>query len=384
MIFNKLKNKFNKILAGQKYLGLPRDKINLAERLNLAVDWLKTAHGATGYQGVSAGYSLVNSKWEKAYRETTGYIIPSFLVCGMKLEKQELIDQAILMGEWEMRVQNKDGSFGEEKEDNSVSKKVFNTGQIIIGLVALYRFTKNSVFLAPAQKAADWLISVQKSGGFWVETDGSEPKTYQARVSWALLLVWQETQQKKYYQSAVSNIEWVLSQQKENGWFGNTSLHSKSSPWTHLLGYTISGLWESGQLVNDLGLKKRIFLSVELFFKNLFQKINRTGFLAGEFDENWRGDNSYSCLVGDLQLAIICLKFYYKIKKPDYLEKANQLIGYVLEKQVTAGPKDLLGTIPGSWPVGGKYAPHLLPNWAAKFFIDAVLLELFPELEFFS
>ncbi len=273
MIFNKLKNRFNVVLAKRRYLGLPRADVDLAARLNLAVDWLKTAHESTGCRGVSAGYSLAGRKWEKAYRETTGYIIPSFLAYGTKFEKQEFIDQAILMGEWEMQVQNKNGSFGEEKEDDSVSQKVFNAGQVIIGFVALYRFTNNNDFLAAAKKAADWLVSVQKPEGFWVETDDREPKTYQARVSWALLLVWQETGQKKYYQSSLENIEWVLSRQKENGWFENTSLHSKDSTWVHLIGYTVSGLWESGQLVNDLGLKKRIFLSEEMFFKNLIQKI---------------------------------------------------------------------------------------------------------------
>lgn len=384
MILRKIASKLKCFRIKQTFTGLPRGNADVSQRLILAVEWLEFAHEQTGFKGVSAGYSLMSGKWEKAYRETTGYIIPSFLVYGRKFEKQEFIDQAIQMGEWELRVQNKDGSFGEEKGNGSVSKKVFNTGQVIIGLVALYQFTKNKDFLNAAQKAADWIVSVQKPEGFWVETDDREPKTYQARVSWALLLVWQETGQKKYYQSSLENIEWVLSRQKENGWFENTSLHSKDSTWVHLIGYTVSGLWESGQLVNDLGLKKRIFLSVELFFKNLFQKINKTGFLAGEFDENWRGDNSYSCLVGNIQLAIICLKFHYKIKNLDYLQKSKKLIDYVAGKQVTAGSKEFLGSIPGSWPVNGKYAPYFLPNWAAKFFVDALLLELDPELEFFS
>ncbi|KKS06199.1 MAG: hypothetical protein UU61_C0043G0001, partial [Parcubacteria group bacterium GW2011_GWB1_41_4] len=280
--------------------------------------------------------------------------------------------------------QNKDGSFGEKKEDGSVSQKVFNTGQVMLGLVSLYRFTHKNDFLSAAKKAADWLILIQKSEGFWIEADGFEPKAYQARVAWALLLVWQEFGQKKYYQSAQKNIEWTLSQQKDNGWFENMALDSKTGPWTHLMGYTISGLWESGQLIEDLELKKRVFLSIELFFKNIFPKIKNNGFLAGEFDESWKADVSYSCLVGNLQLAIICLKFYHKIKNQEYLRKANRLVDYVCEKQITGGSKEFLGSLPGSWPVDGKYAPYFLPNWTAKFFIDVALLELFPELESFS
>jgi len=33
------------------------------------------------------------------------------------------------------------------------------------------------------------------------------------------------------------------------------------------------------------------------------------------------------------------------------------------------------GAVKGSFPVSGGYAPHQYLNWAAKFFIDANLLE---------
>lgn len=366
--------------AKQRFYSLPKKDISPEERLDQVFDWLVLAHRVTDWQGVSASYSLVEETWEKAYRETTGYLIPSFIVYGQRFNKREFVEQALLMAKWETRIQNKNGSFGEEKQDGSVSEKIFNTGQIIIGLISVYQLTKENQFLSTAKKAGDWLLARQKPEGFWIEEDDLGPKTYQARVSWALLLLWQATGLEKYYQAALKNIEWVLGQQTQNGWFRNSGLgRNNKSVWVHFLGYTVSGLWESGQLISDFELRKKIFLSVELFFKNLFPRIKSNGFLAGEFDENWRGDSSYSCLVGNLQLAIVALKFYSSFKKRDYLDLAKKLIRYTVGTIAIGGPPESRGTIAGSWPVNGKYSSYILPNWGAKFLADCLLIYIFSE-----
>ena len=38
--------------------------------------------------------------------------------------------------------------------------------------------------------------------------------------------------------------------------------------------------------------------------------------------------------------------------------------------------KAVRGAIQGSFPIYGRYCPYAFPNWGAKFFIDASLLEL--------
>jgi hypothetical protein len=35
---------------------------------------------------------------------------------------------------------------------------------------------------------------------------------------------------------------------------------------------------------------------------------------------------------------------------------------------------DTLGAIPGSFPIWGRYEPFAFPNWATKFFCDALML----------
>ena len=46
-----------------------------------------------------------------------------------------------------------------------------------------------------------------------------------------------------------------------------------------------------------------------------------------------------------------------------------------MEHQDVAAPNPALrGAVKGSQPIWGRYAPLSYPNWATKFFIDAMLL----------
>ncbi|MGF1595582.1 MAG: hypothetical protein ACFCVK_01410 [Acidimicrobiales bacterium] len=42
--------------------------------------------------------------------------------------------------------------------------------------------------------------------------------------------------------------------------------------------------------------------------------------------------------------------------------------------QALDGPPEIRGAIKGSHPIWGRYAPLGYPNWATKFFLDALLL----------
>ena len=42
--------------------------------------------------------------------------------------------------------------------------------------------------------------------------------------------------------------------------------------------------------------------------------------------------------------------------------------------------KAIRGGIPGAFPIYGWYAPFCFINWGAKFFVDALVLELKPQM----
>jgi hypothetical protein len=40
------------------------------------------------------------------------------------------------------------------------------------------------------------------------------------------------------------------------------------------------------------------------------------------------------------------------------------------------GPKDIRGAVRGSFPIDGAYCQYAYPNWAAKFLVDSLQLEI--------
>jgi hypothetical protein len=99
-------------------------------------------------------------------------------------------------------------------------------------------------------------------------------------------------------------------------------------------------------------------------------------FLAGEFDNRWKSDVSYSCLTGDAQIAGVWLRLFEAEGDVRFLNAALKLNDYV---KATQRPFSLhpgiRGGIKGSHPIYGHYTRFAFPNWAAKFLADSLMLE---------
>jgi hypothetical protein len=100
------------------------------------------------------------------------------------------------------------------------------------------------------------------------------------------------------------------------------------------------------------------------------------GFLSGEFDPQWHSSVHWSCLTGNVQLALIWFRLYDLTSDIKYRRAALVAIDFVKRKQnlKTTNP-GVRGGIPGSAPIYGPYERFKFPNWATKFFIDALLAE---------
>ena len=113
------------------------------EHLVAAIEWLVRAHDATPDGGVSRGYSVAwnpyfqRRGWQPSYPETTGYLIPTFFDAAEDLRQADLRARAIRMTDWELEVQLSSGAVqgGVIGEHVHPSPAVFNTGQVIFGLV---------------------------------------------------------------------------------------------------------------------------------------------------------------------------------------------------------------------------------------------------------
>lgn len=349
-------------------------EIKTGEHLQAAIEWLSIAQDATGNGGVSLRYSLVYG-WAASYPETTGYIIPTFLKYHRIAHRDEHRSRALKMADWELSIQNGDGSFNGGDIDDHLGSHAFDTGQIVFGLIEAFRNTGNDEYIKGAIKAGDWLVRVQDPDGAWRRfAFGGIPHSYYSRVAWALAELSLSVSEKKYELAARKNIAWTLENQRSNGWFDNASFRmgEHKSPITHTIAYTIEGILETGICLNN-----EVYIAAARRAADaIINKITPLGYLCATYNASWEGMSNYSCLTGNAQVAVILFRLFQITKKQEYSKAAKILISYLKRKQnLQVKDRRIRGAISGSSPIWGRYQRFAYPNWATKFLADALLLE---------
>ena len=103
------------------------------------------------------------------------------------------------------------------------------------------------------------------------------------------------------------------------------------------------------------------------------QTEERLGWLPGLLDWRWQRQSSFSSVTGTAQLSLIWMRLHALGGEPIFLTSALRGIEAVKASQARVASADVSGAIPGSDPLWGAYVPLAYPNWASKFFIDALL-----------
>ena len=345
------------------------------ESLAAAMQWLARAQDATTDGGVSIRYSLLRG-WESSYPETTGYIIPTFLNYAAYSANTEWSAMAMRMADWELSIQQADGSYIGGAYEDGVGKLVFDTGQIMFGLIAAFQHTSNEQYLDAARRAGDWLVECQDADGAWrTNSFNSSPHTYHTRVGWPLALLAGVTATQKYADAASGIAKWSISQQRENGWFdsGGFTPENCRAPYTHTIAYTIRGLLEIGALLDG----KEFIDAAQRSADAVLPLIRDDGFLYGRFDSQWKPFRRFSCLTGNAQMSIIYAKLFRRTDDDRYRQAYLRLNQFLRRQQVTdSSSARSAGAVPGSKPIWGEYERLGYPNWATKFYADALMLEL--------
>ena len=336
------------------------------------LDWLARAQDAVPGGGVS-GYYTFASGWSAAYPETTGYVITTLLEAARRLKREEWADRARRMIEWEIKVQLADGSWQSGFVDQSAVPAVFNTGQVIDGLVAGYAQFKEPQYLDAALKGGRWLATQQESDGAWRRhVYQNNANCYSTRVAWPMLMLAQATGDAGIRTSAIRYLEWAGTCQDDTNWFANCSLETGDPALTHTLGYTIEGFLESGLLLND----DRWIAVAQRAADMLLHKFEIRKHLAGTYAKGWKPDHSFACLTGCAQMSRVWGRLYGMTRDIRYLNALLKLNDYVLSQiSLTSSCSGIRGGVMGSKPVWGAYMTYRLPNWAAKFTLDALFEE---------
>lgn len=368
-----------------RHLGLIWDSVRGAAvppqthhiHLVAAIDWLCRAQdvcdGRPDAGAVSAGWSFEDG-WLPGYPETTGYIIETMLAAAKLLKRPELVSRARRMINWELSIQLPDGAFPGHFGEPGSRPVIFNTGQIMHGMIAGYSQLGMQECLHAAVRAGHWLADQQDEDGCWRRFEHNDtPHVYNTRVAWPLVATGLIAGEPRLVVAARRNLDWALAQQTPSGWFSTNAFVPWRSPFTHTIAYAIRGFLESGVLLGE-----ERYLRAGLSAGRGIAAVQRNdGWLAGTYKDGWMADASYTCLTGLAQMSLNWTRLAQAAAASELRDHARAALAYLKTTHRLDHPDPAVrGGVAGSAPIWGDYSRFEYPNWAAKFFADALMMDM--------
>lgn len=325
--------------------------------------------------GGSAAYYSPLLGWARAYPETTGYLIPTLLSIRASGGDEGFESLALRCGHWLSSIGNPEGSWNAGLHPPRYRRRasVFNTGQVLKGMVALWRWTGDEEWLGYARRGADWALEGLTPGGLWQGKDYRVRGTpsYYTEVLSVLIDVARVTGDEAGVGRARDALERIASRIRGNGAVERWGFERGERAFTHTIAYAIHGMQESARLLGDPELAEAVSPAVR---RLLHETEASEGRLPGAFDLAWRGDARFVCLTGNAQVALIFLRESARTGDGRFVEGAVRLLEVVRRAQSLDHRRPgIRGAIPGSLPIAGPYMRFRYPNWAAKFTADALL-----------
>ena len=346
------------------------------DHLLAAAGWLKRAQDATADGGFVGRYNL-RTGWSSSYPETTGYIIPTLLRLADTLGDDDYLKRAERAIDFLLSVQLSSGAFpGAEIAENRTNPSPFNTGQIMHGLQAWAQRTGDERCRTALFRAGRWLCEIQDPSGAWLKFFYQELATdYSAHLTCWLAEAGEFLGDEPMLQASSKHLAWVLEHyDAERSWFSlcgfSAQDHAANRSVTHTIAYTIWGVLRTAEVVRS-GEGKT---AAESAAYAALRRLELSKRLPGILDHRWKPQAKFACLTGNVQMALIWLHMYAEHGDPRLLNAALKSIDIVKTAQaMDATDPGVRGGIAGSQPVWGDYISHAFPNWAAKYFIDALL-----------
>ncbi|MCC2869214.1 MAG: glycoside hydrolase family 127 protein [Candidatus Accumulibacter phosphatis] len=347
------------------------------QHLDAAIAWLKHAQDVTGNGGVAQTYLVRSRHWAPSYPETTGYIIPTFYRYAALAGDDDARARARRMADWEIEVQHPSGGVLAGALGDSDQPTVFNTGQVIFGWVRAFEEEQDERYREAAVRAASWLCDIMDEDGCWRRfgspMTGKQINTYNTRSAWSLARVHDITGERRYLDAALRNADWAMTQRNDVGWLAQNCLQDSAQPFTHTIAYAMRGLLEIGAAAQ----REDLVEAARTIGEAMISALPADGCLPGRFDAAWKPTVKWSCLTGDCQLGINWGRLYQITAETKYKEATSRVLGFVKQTQrIDDQDSHTIGGIKGSHPINGGYHPWQYPNWATKFYADALLMDL--------
>lgn len=352
---------------------------SIESHLKGAADWLLMAQSSTPDDGVAHSYDLRTGKWLASYPETTGYIIPTLYDYAKYYNAPQYAEAARRMTEWECAIQLPDGGVRAGTMDAEViAPTIFNTGQALFGWAKAFMETGDERFKVSLVNASDWLVAAQDSDGAWRSFSSpftaSKLNSYNTRSAFGLVRAFAAVGTARYLEAAIANVEWTLGRATSNGWLPDNCLHHKddTTALTHTIAYSIRGILEVGVAA---GRNDYIARALEMA-KAVARRQRPDGALPALYTQEWEISANWSCVTGNSQMAINWLRLARLTGEKALVEHAVRANRFNMSIQdLSTDDLKVRGAIKGSHPINGEYMTYRYPNWAAKFFMDGLMLE---------
>jgi hypothetical protein len=288
-----------------------------------------------------------------------------------------LLTRARRMLDWLVSIQLPGGGFpGGRIDEKPIQPVTFNTGQILIGLAFGAREFGEPRYLTAMHAAARFLRDSQDPDGAWRRNPSPfalpGDKTYETHVAWGLFEAARQAPLEGYGEAGSRQVQWALGRQNDNGWFRDNCLNDPEAPLTHTIGYALRGVIEAYRFSGDEHFRHAALKTAHA----LAACIDASGRIAARLDANWRPAARYACLTGIVQIAACWFLLAHLAGEDEFAVLARRANCFVRRTVKMGGDPNTSGGVKGSYPIDGAYGPFQYLNWAAKFFIDANLLEL--------
>lgn len=342
------------------------------DHLAAAVHWLMRSIETCGGRASSKGYQFIKG-WLPPYPETSGYIIPTLLMLGREnAASTKYRRRAEAIADWLIGIQMANGGFRGRELGVLEEPDVFDTGMILLGFNTLIHEGAGDPIREAGRRAAEFLVSsVDQTGCFVRHLSNGILHTYNVRSAWGLVAYGTLVNESRFIEAGLANARWACAQQIGTGYFHNNAFKPGGNANTHGTAYVLRGLLQIHELTKEPGLMDSVILAAEA----LQARYHEREWIAAELGPELDYLSGHICLTGYAQLAIIFFRLFQMTGDVRYRRTGERLVDDVARSQDLDAPSAAphFGAIAGSFPIYGRYAPLQYPNWATKFFIDALI-----------
>jgi hypothetical protein len=350
--------------------------------MRAVLDWLLYSQAVTGTGGFAATYSFKDG-WLPPYPETTGYIIPTLFDAFAVLGDARLRESAVAAAGWELDIQLPSGAiqagyWGTDPQQfwhDAPVPAAFNTGQVVLGWNRAFQEIGDSRFLEASARACRFLVDCVDDAGIFRHGLSPGPtnptRAYYTRVAYAMAWTGRLTGEPTFEAVARRHLDWVLTQLQPDGWFLHAGFQDDDTPLTHTMAYTAEGLLYAGELLDE----GRYLAAARRHVVAAAHACERRGmFLPAHFTSGWTSADGYCCVPGNAQFATLWCRQGRRDGDLPLIHTGLKMVDWLKQRQALDNVEPgIRGGLPGAWPIDGGYSVYSYVNWAAKYFVDALL-----------